>query len=70
MIYETKGLSLEQVDQLYEEISSAHLSARWTPTHAFHEASTDHGTETKSKSTDDKNGSEQYEVVMNERHTA
>jgi MFS transporter, SP family, sugar:H+ symporter len=30
-IYETKGLSLEQVDQLYEEVSSAHQSTKWRP---------------------------------------
>jgi sugar porter (SP) family MFS transporter len=31
MIYETKGLSLEQVDQLYEEVSDARKSAAWKP---------------------------------------
>lgn len=31
MIYETKGLSLEQVDQLYAEVSNARESAKWTP---------------------------------------
>ncbi|KAI6780905.1 uncharacterized protein J7T54_007385 [Emericellopsis cladophorae] len=30
-IYETKGLSLEQVDQLYEEVSSARKSTKWKP---------------------------------------
>ncbi|KFA70641.1 hypothetical protein S40285_09101 [Stachybotrys chlorohalonatus IBT 40285] len=30
-IYETKGLSLEQVDQLYQEVSSARKSKHWTP---------------------------------------
>jgi sugar porter (SP) family MFS transporter len=30
-IYETKGLSLEQVDQLYEEVSVARLSVHWVP---------------------------------------
>ncbi|KAG9256369.1 high-affinity glucose transporter RGT2 [Emericellopsis atlantica] len=30
-IYETKGLSLEQVDQLYEEVSSARKSTQWRP---------------------------------------
>ena len=32
MIYETKGLSLEQVDQLYNEVSDARESAKWKPT--------------------------------------
>jgi hypothetical protein len=32
MIYETKGLSLEQVDQLYDEVSDARKSAQWKPT--------------------------------------
>ena len=31
MIYETKGLSLEEVDQLYEEVSDARKSAGWRP---------------------------------------
>ena len=31
MIYETKGLSLEQVDLMYEEVSAARKSAGWTP---------------------------------------
>lgn len=31
MIYETKGLSLEQVDLMYEEVSVARKSAAWTP---------------------------------------
>jgi SP family sugar:H+ symporter-like MFS transporter len=30
-IYETKGLSLEQVDQLYEEVSVASKSVHWQP---------------------------------------
>lgn len=35
MIYETKGLSLEQVDELYNDVSSARASTRWKPTHTF-----------------------------------
>ncbi|KAM4065896.1 major facilitator superfamily protein [Hirsutella rhossiliensis] len=30
-IYETKGLSLEEVDQLYTEVPSARKSTKWTP---------------------------------------
>jgi sugar porter (SP) family MFS transporter len=37
MIYETKGLTLEQVDELYGEVSSARLSKHWTPTITFRE---------------------------------
>jgi MFS transporter, SP family, sugar:H+ symporter len=37
MIYETKGLSLEQVDELYVEVSSARRSVGWTPTITFRE---------------------------------
>lgn len=32
MIYETKGLSLEEVDQLYEEVKDARKSKGWKPT--------------------------------------
>lgn len=31
MIYETKGLSLEEVDQLYDEVSVARKSVKWKP---------------------------------------
>jgi len=36
-IYETKGLSLEQVDELYAEVSDARHSANWVPTMTFRE---------------------------------
>ncbi|KAM0465925.1 hypothetical protein ACHAPV_000873 [Trichoderma viride] len=36
-IYETKGLSLEQVDQLYTEVSNARKSTKWTPTESWEE---------------------------------
>ncbi|KAJ5051507.1 uncharacterized protein L3040_001283 [Drepanopeziza brunnea f. sp. 'multigermtubi'] len=32
MIYETKGLTLEQVDEMYDEVSSASKSIYWKPT--------------------------------------
>ncbi|KAH8700649.1 putative MFS monosaccharide transporter [Talaromyces proteolyticus] len=32
LIYETKGLTLEEVDQLYNEVSSARKSIHWKPT--------------------------------------
>ncbi|KAK9481393.1 general substrate transporter [Lipomyces japonicus] len=35
MIYETKGLSLEQVDELYSEVSQARLSVNWKPSITF-----------------------------------
>lgn len=34
-IYETKGWSLEDVDQLYNDVSSARKSAAWTPQTTF-----------------------------------
>ncbi|KAK7960879.1 Major facilitator-type transporter ecdD [Apiospora saccharicola] len=34
-IYETKGLSLEEVDELYQEVKLANKSAQWTPTSTF-----------------------------------
>ena len=37
MIYETKGLTLEQVDELYSEVSSARKSVGWKPTVTFME---------------------------------
>jgi hypothetical protein len=37
MIYETKGLTLEQVDELYAEVTSARKSTRWQPTTTFRE---------------------------------
>jgi hypothetical protein len=41
-IYETKGLSLEQVDQLYEEVSVARKSVHWVPSTSW-ENRQDHG---------------------------
>lgn len=35
MIYETKGLSLEEVDELYAEISVARKSVGWRPSRSF-----------------------------------
>ncbi|KAH6712694.1 high-affinity glucose transporter [Leptodontidium sp. 2 PMI_412] len=37
MIYETKGLTLEQVDELYGEVSVARNSIGWVPTVTFRE---------------------------------
>jgi SP family sugar:H+ symporter-like MFS transporter len=35
MIYETKGLTLEQVDELYNEVNVARKSVGWKPTTTF-----------------------------------
>lgn len=35
MIYETKGLSLEEVDELYSEVSVARKSVGWRPSRSF-----------------------------------
>lgn len=40
MIYETKGLSLEQVDELYEMVDKAWLSKKFRPKVNFRDAST------------------------------
>jgi hypothetical protein len=37
IIYETKGLTLEQVDELYAEVSDARQSVGWVPTTTFRE---------------------------------
>jgi len=37
MIYETKGLTLEQIDELYDEVKVASKSPGWTPTTTFRE---------------------------------
>jgi hypothetical protein len=34
-IYETKGLTLEEIDELYSEVSSARKSTSWQPTMTF-----------------------------------
>ncbi|KAH8703054.1 high-affinity glucose transporter [Talaromyces proteolyticus] len=35
LIYETKGLTLEQIDELYAEVSSARITPGWTPSVTF-----------------------------------
>jgi hypothetical protein len=35
MIYETKGLTLEEVDELYSEVTAARKSVGWTPSITF-----------------------------------
>lgn len=37
MIYETKGLTLEQIDELYAEVHIARKSVGWTPKKTFRE---------------------------------
>lgn len=37
MIYETKGLTLEQIDELYAEVKVASKSRAWRPTTTFRE---------------------------------
>lgn len=49
-IYESKGLSLEQVDQLYNEISVARMSVHWVPSPSWelrrgHDDKDDHDAE-------------------------
>ncbi|KAL5349730.1 Plasma membrane low glucose sensor [Pseudogymnoascus australis] len=44
-IYETKGLTLEQIDELYDEVSVAKNSVGWVPTKTFVEKSGKTGAE-------------------------
>ncbi|OBT84146.1 hypothetical protein VE02_07481 [Pseudogymnoascus sp. 03VT05] len=44
-IYETKGLTLEQIDELYDEVSVARDSVGWMPTKTFAEKSGKGGAE-------------------------
>jgi hypothetical protein len=37
MIYETKGLTLEQIDELYSEVKVARQSVGWRPSTTFRE---------------------------------
>jgi hypothetical protein len=37
LIYETKGLTLEQVDELYGEVSDARYTSNWVPSVTFME---------------------------------
>jgi SP family sugar:H+ symporter-like MFS transporter len=43
MIYETKGLSLEQVDELYGKVSKAWQSPGWVPSVSFQDVQDVHG---------------------------
>lgn len=36
-IYETKGLTLEEIDTMYQEVSVASKSTKWAPTSTFRE---------------------------------
>lgn len=35
LIYETKGLTLEQIDELYDEVKVARKSTKWVPTTTY-----------------------------------
>lgn len=43
MIYETKGLTLEQVDELYAEVPNARQSVGWVPSVTFQEINREKG---------------------------
>jgi MFS family permease len=64
-IYETKGLTLEQVDQLYEEVSVASKSAKWEPKETWehrqsiaHQGGIDHDSHGKNSSSPGEHGVE------------
>lgn len=52
-IYETKGLSLEEIDELYAEVSSAHKSRKWVPTTTFRERAGETGLHDERKASSD-----------------
>ncbi|KAI1419294.1 high-affinity glucose transporter RGT2 [Xylaria sp. FL1777] len=54
-IYETKGLSLEQVDEMYSECKSARESTHWTPTLGYRQRQLANRSPTE---TDEKSGAE------------
>lgn len=54
LIYETKGLSLEQVDQLYEEVSSARESTKWKPQTTWEQREVAHGGASKTHESTEK----------------
>ena len=43
-IYETKGLSLEEVDEMYSEVKSARQSKNWVPSVSFKRRASGAGT--------------------------
>jgi MFS family permease len=63
-IYETKGLSLEEVDQLYDEVSVASKSKHWKPTETWEHRQSVSGPGGKMF------GNEEGQVSHNEKHDA
>lgn len=58
MIYETKGLTLEQIDELYDEVKVASTSVGWKPTKTFRDIQAGGGTNADSgvKAPEEKDG--------------
>jgi SP family sugar:H+ symporter-like MFS transporter len=72
MIYETKGLSLEQVDELYGKVSQAWKSKGFVPTVSFQDVQdvTDGSGARKSSLTDLENAAMRKKSVQHEEITA
>jgi SP family sugar:H+ symporter-like MFS transporter len=74
MIYETKGLSLEQVDELYGKVSKAWKSPGFVPSVSFQDVQDVHGDNRRQSLTDieaeaSRKRSAQYTEGFNEKHT-
>ncbi|PTD11062.1 putative glucose transporter rco-3 [Fusarium culmorum] len=65
-IYETKGLSLEEVDQLYDEVSVASKSKQWKPSESWEHRQSVSGADGKIFGGNDHQG----EVTHNEKNEA
>jgi len=64
-IYETKGLSLEEVDQLYDEVKVARKSTKWRPTETWeHRQSVSHPAVTEDTKAVDASHSEHSNNVV------
>jgi hypothetical protein len=63
MIYETKGLTLEEVDELYMEVDRARDSVKWQPRGVARGEKEAHGAETDFAVETAKGASEQQEVI-------
>ncbi|KAL4765029.1 sugar porter family MFS transporter [Aspergillus foveolatus] len=69
MIYETKGLTLEEVDELYMEVDRARDSVRWRPRGVARGEKEAHGAETDSAVETAKGASELQEVIGDARRS-
>ena len=64
MIYETKGLTLEQIDELYAEVSKAKDSVRWKPSKVFRDLVDHHDHDNGGVLTDEKVAATQHDNTV------